>query len=140
MTTARDIMSSDVTCVDSSQTILEAARMMAALDVGALPVCGQDNRLKGMITDRDIVIKVIAQGHDPRALHASELAQGPVITVNADDDVDQVLSKMSSHGVRRLPVLDSNHELIGIVAQADVARVLPAPRVGELLGALSSAG
>ena len=137
--TARDIMTAECKCVGEDDTVLDAAKQLAELNVGAMPICGSDDRLKGMITDRDIVTKVIAQGHDPRALHASELAQGPIITVNADDDVDQVLSTMSTHGVRRLPVLDADHKLVGIVAQADVARALPAPRVGELLNALSSA-
>ncbi|WP_018687211.1 CBS domain-containing protein [Actinokineospora enzanensis] len=137
MTTARDIMSSDVTCVRSSQTILEAARMMAALDVGALPICGEDNRLHGMLTDRDIVVKVLAEGKDPMAVHAGDIAQGRPITVGADDDAEIIFSTMARHGVRRLPVIDG-HDLVGIVAQADVARAMPAPRVGELLEALSS--
>ncbi|SDD08365.1 CBS domain-containing protein [Actinokineospora iranica] len=136
MTTAREIMTPDVSCVRASDTVLQAARRMAELDVGALPICGEDDRLKGMLTDRDIVVKVLAQGKDPVAVHAGELAQGEAVTVGADDDAEVILQTMATHGVRRLPVIDG-HDLVGIVAQADVARSLPEPRVGDLLSALS---
>ncbi|RZS36565.1 CBS domain protein [Herbihabitans rhizosphaerae] len=136
MTTAREIMTADPTCARTSDTILDAARSMADRGIGALPVCGEDDKLKGMITDRDIVVKVIAAGKDPRSLHAGELAQGEVITVDAGDDVASVLGVMERHQVRRLPVLDGTN-LIGMVAQADVARALDQPKVGELLQALS---
>jgi CBS domain-containing protein len=136
MTTAREIMTSDVRCVDSADTVLDAARQMAELNVGALPICGQDNRLKGMITDRDIVVKVLATGKDPRAIHTSELAQGEVVTIGADDNAEEILRTMTEHKVRRLPVIDG-HELVGVVAQADVARALRDPEVGSLLSALS---
>ena len=136
MTTAREIMTSDVRCVDSADTVLDAARKMAELNVGALPICGQDNRLKGMITDRDIVVKVLATGKDPRAIHTSELAQGEAVTIGADDNAEEILRTMTEHKVRRLPVIDG-HELVGVVAQADVARALRDPEVGSLLSALS---
>lgn len=136
MTTARELMTSDVRCVDSADTVLDAARRMAELDVGALPICGQDNRLKGMITDRDIVVKVLAAGKDPMAVHTSELAQGEVVTIGADDDAEEILRTMAEHKVRRLPVIDG-HQLIGLVAQADVARALKNPELGSLLTALS---
>ncbi|MBV9314496.1 MAG: CBS domain-containing protein [Pseudonocardia sp.] len=136
MTTAREIMTSDVRCVDSSETVLDAARRMAELGVGALPICGQDNKLKGMITDRDIVVKVLAAGKDPAAMHVSELAQGQAVTIGADDDAEEILRTMASHKVRRLPVIDG-HQLVGVVAQADVARALREPEVASLLVALS---
>ncbi|WP_158880520.1 CBS domain-containing protein [Amycolatopsis anabasis] len=136
MTTAREIMTPDAQCVQTSETVLEAAKTMAELGVGALPICGEDNRLKGMLTDRDIVVKVLAQGKDPRAIQAGELAQGEAVTIGADDDAEEILRTMSRHQVRRLPVIDG-HDLVGMVAQADVARKLPEPRVGDLLEALS---
>jgi CBS domain-containing protein len=136
MTAARDIMTPEPTCVRSSDTVYDAARRMAELGVGALPICGEDNRLKGMITDRDVVVKVIAEGHDPRAVHAGELAQDEAVTIGADDDVEAVLATMSRHQVRRLPVIDG-HDLVGIISQADVARAIPEPEVGELVEALS---
>ncbi len=136
MTTARDIMTPDATCARESDTVHDAAVTLARKGVGALPICGEDDRLKGMITDRDIVVKVLAVGKDPRALHVGELAGGEVVTIGADDDVAEILRTMSEHRVRRLPVIDG-HELVGIVAQADVARALPNPSAGELVEALS---
>ena len=138
MTTARDIMTSDATCARESDTVHDAAVTMAQKGVGALPICGEDNRLKGMITDRDIVVKVLAEGKDPRAVHVGELAQGEVVTIGADDDAQEILRTMSEHQVRRLPVIDG-HRLVGIVAVADVARALPDRPVGDLLDALSEA-
>ncbi|MFC4003264.1 CBS domain-containing protein [Prauserella oleivorans] len=136
MTKARDIMTPDPTCVQSTETVLDAARRMAELAVGALPICGEDNRLKGMLTDRDIVIKVLAEGKDPRAVRAGELSQGEAVTIGADDDAQEIMRTMTEHKVRRLPVIDG-HDLVGIVAQADVARALDDPEVGDLLQALS---
>jgi CBS domain-containing protein len=136
MTTARDIMTADATCVRSNESVAVAAQRMAELGVGALPICGEDDRLKGMITDRDIAIKVVAAGKDPNNCNAGEFAQGEAVTIGADDDINELLSTMSQHKVRRLPVIDGD-KLVGIVAQADVARALPDPRVGDLVEALS---
>jgi CBS domain-containing protein len=136
MTVARDIMTADPTCVRASETVQDAATKMARLSVGALPIRGEDNRLKGMLTDRDIVVKVLAEGKDVRAVHAGELAEGTPTTVAADADVSQVLRTMSERRVRRLPVLDGDR-LVGIVAQADVARAMPDPVIGDLVEALS---
>ena len=137
MTTAREIMSSDVQCVGENQTLAEAAKLMRDLDVGALPICGDDNRLKGMLTDRDIAIKCVAEGGDPNQTTAGDLAAGKPITVGADDDIAAALRTMADSKVRRLPVIDG-HDLVGIISQADIARNLPEERVGDLLEALSS--
>jgi CBS domain-containing protein len=136
MTTAREIMTADAQCVGENDTMVEAARMMADLDVGSLPICGTDDRLKGMVTDRDIVVKVLAAGRDPQTVTAGELATGKPVTIGADDDADEILRTMSQHQVRRLPVIDG-HRLIGIVAIADVARALPDRPVGDLMDAIS---
>ena len=136
--TAREIMSDDCTCVGENDSVLDAARRLAELDVGALPICGEDDRLKGMLTDRDIVVKVLAAGRDPSSTRAGELGQqdGEVVTIGADDPVEEVLHTMAQHQVRRLPVIDG-HRLVGIVAQADVARNIEEAQVGELLEAIS---
>ncbi|HVK23556.1 MAG TPA: CBS domain-containing protein [Actinokineospora sp.] len=136
MTTAKDLMTSDVTCVRTSDAVIEAAKTMARLGVGSLPIRGEDDQLKGMITDRDIVVKVLAEGKDPMALHAGDLAQGEVVTVDVGDDAAAVLRTMSAYGVRRVPVLDGGR-LVGIIAQADIARALPEPAVGDLVSAIS---
>jgi CBS domain-containing protein len=129
-------MTPNPTCVQEDQSVIDAARMMADLGVGALPICGNDNRLKGMLTDRDIVVKVLAQGQDPAKVKVGELGQGKPVTVGADDDAAEILRTMAQHKVRRLPVIDG-HDLVGIVALADVARALSDRPVGDLLEAIS---
>ena len=135
--TARDIMTGGVECVGENQTLLDAARKMRDLDVGSLPICGDDNRLKGVLTDRDIVVKVVADGTDPSSVAVGELAQGKPITIGADDPAEEALRTMAQYQVRRLPVIDG-HDLVGMLSQADVARSLPEDKVGEVLRAVSS--
>ena len=137
MATARDIMSPDATCATTGETLRDAARKMRDLDVGALPICGDDNRLAGMITDRDIVVRCVAEGKDPDDVQVSEYAEGKPVTVGADDAVEEILRTMTEHGVRRLPVIDG-HDLIGMVSQADIARNLEDAKVGDLVEAISS--
>ncbi len=138
MTTAREIMSSGVECAQINDTLVDVARKMRDLDVGALPICGDDNRLKGMITDRDIVVNAVADGKDPSSVKVEEYAGDEVVTIGADDSVEEALSTMTKHGVRRLPVIDG-HDLVGMVSQADIARNLPEEKVGDLVEAISSA-
>ena len=138
MATARDIMTPDATCAGADETVVDAARKMRDLGVGALPICGPDDRLAGMITDRDITIRVVAEGRDPSSVKVSELAEGRPATIGADDSVEEALATMAKHGVRRLPVIDGQR-LVGIVSQADVARNLPEDKVGDLVDAISSA-
>ncbi|HEY2718441.1 MAG TPA: CBS domain-containing protein [Solirubrobacteraceae bacterium] len=135
--TAREIMSSEAECVDENESVINAAQKMARLDVGALPICGEDERLKGMLTDRDIVIKVLAGGKDPSDTTAGELAEGKPVTIGADDSAEEALRTMSEHKLRRLPVIDG-HELVGIVSQGDLAGELGREQVGELLETISS--
>lgn len=137
MTTARGIMTESAECVREDQTVLEAAQKLTELGVGALPICGNDDRLKGMLTDRDIVVKVLGAGKDAGSTRAGDLAQGEAVTIGADDDTTEILHTMTTHKVRRLPVIDG-HSLVGVVALADVARNLPDPQVGDLLEALST--
>ncbi|MEU4341984.1 CBS domain-containing protein [Nocardia sp. NPDC023852] len=137
MTIAREIMSADVQCVRSSDSVVTAAQRMAELNVGALPICGEDDRLKGMLTDRDIVLKVVAERKDPLGVDAGELAEGVPVTVDATDDVRKVMSVMSQHQVRRVPVLE-NHRLVGIIAQADVATSLGNAESGSTVEAVST--
>jgi CBS domain-containing protein len=136
--TARDVMSGGAECIGENDTIADAAKRLAELNVGALPICGEDNRLKGMLTDRDIVIKVVAQGKDPAGTKAGELGEGKPVTIGADDSVEEALHTMKDHKVRRLPVIDG-HDLIGIVSQADLARNVDEDKVGDLVEAISAA-
>jgi CBS domain-containing protein len=136
--TARDVMTGGAECIGESDTVLDAAKRLAELDVGAMPICGEDNRLKGMLTDRDIVVKVLAKGKDPASTKAGELGEGKPVTIGADDSVDEALRTMADHGVRRLPVIDG-HDLIGIVSQADLAKNVDEEKVGDLVEAISAA-
>jgi CBS domain-containing protein len=137
---ARDVMSTDCTCVGENETLLDAAKKLADLDVGALPICGEDDRLKGMLTDRDIVVKALAQGKDPGSTRAGELGQGDseTVTIGADDSIDEALRTMIDHKVRRLPVIDGKR-MVGVISQADVATNVDEERVGELVEAISAA-
>jgi CBS domain-containing protein len=137
--TAREVMTGGAECIGENETVQDAAKRMADLDVGALPICGEDNRLKGMLTDRDIVVKVLARGGDPSSTRAGEVAdQGEVVTIGADDSVDEALATMKDHKVRRLPVIDG-HELVGIVSQGDLAKSIDEEKVGDLVEAISAA-
>lgn len=136
MPVARDLMTPEPACVKEGQTLTEAARMMRDLDVGSMPICGDDDRLKGMLTDRDIVVKCIAVGGDPKTVTAGELAEGKPVTVGADDDLREALRLMQEHQVRRLPVIDG-HRLVGIIAQADVALALPSEATAETVEEIS---
>ncbi|MFE1313097.1 CBS domain-containing protein [Streptomyces sp. NPDC058755] len=138
MTTARDIMHTGATCIQESQTLEDAARKMKELDVGALPICGEDDRLHGIITDRDIVLKCLAKGKDPRTMTAGQLEQGKPITIDADTDSDRVLQVMEQHKIRRLPVIE-NHRLVGMISEADLARRLPEEQVGHFVEAVCAA-
>lgn len=136
MATAREIMTGSAECIGEKETLEEAARKMLQLDVGSLPICGEDNRLKGIISDRDIVTKCLAQGGDPRSTLGGELGEGKPVTIGADDSIEDAIETMSRHQVRRLPVIDG-HELVGMLSQADIAKNYPQDRVGELLKFIS---
>jgi CBS domain-containing protein len=137
---ARDVMSTDCTCIGENDTLLAAAKKLAELDVGALPICGEDDRLKGMLTDRDIVVQALAQGKDPGSTKAGELGQGDsqTVTIGADDSIDEALRTMIDHKVRRLPVIDGKR-LVGIISQADIATNVDEEKVGDLVEAISAA-
>jgi CBS domain-containing protein len=120
--TARELMTEGVECIGENETVADAARKLAQLDVGSMPICGEDNKLKGMVTDRDIVLKVVAQRRDPAQTTAGELGEGVPITVSVDDSADDVMRVMSDNQVRRVPVLDNEKNLVGIISQADATR------------------
>lgn len=139
MTTAREIMTSGAEFIDLDATVEEAARKMASNDIGAIPICNGEKRLQGMVTDRDIVVKVLAAGKDPKNTKVSELADASeVVTIGADDSVEEALKTMKDHKVRRLPVIDGR-DLVGMVSQGDIAKALPENKVGDLVEAISAA-
>jgi CBS domain-containing protein len=136
MTTAREVMSPGAECVQTVQSAADAARIMTEAGVGALPVCGPDDKIKGVVTDRDIVVKVLGKNRDPGSFPAGDLNQAEAVTIGADDDAEEILATMARHQVRRLPVIDGDR-LVGMVAVADVARSLPNAKTGQLVEALS---
>ena len=137
-TKAREIMSDDCTCIGENDSVLDAAKKLKELDVGAVPICGEDDRLKGMLTDRDIVVKVLAEGKDPSSVKAGELGvgDGKTVTIGADESLDEARRVMAEHQVRRLPVIDGDR-LVGIVSQADVARESSDDETGEVVQRIS---
>jgi CBS domain-containing protein len=135
--TARDLMTEGCQCAGESQTLADAARKLADLNVGAMPICGDDDKLKGMITDRDIV-RAIAEDKDPAQTTVGELAQGVPVMVSVDDSVELVVQEMADNQVRRVPVLDADRKLVGIVSQADVATSASADQAGKLVAAIST--
>ncbi len=135
--TAREVMTGDAKCIGENDTVADAAKRLAELDVGSMPICGEDDRLKGMLTDRDIVVKVLAEGRDPSSTKAGELGEGKPVTIGADDPIDEAIRTMKDHQVRRLPVIDGRR-LVGIVSQADVAKAADERQIGELVEAISA--
>jgi CBS domain-containing protein len=132
-------MTPDPTFCADDVSVAEVARQMADRDIGALPVCNADGRLAGVITDRDLAVHIVAEGRDPASTNISELLDNTeVVTIGADDSAEEAIRTMKDHAVRRLPVIDGTR-LVGIVSQADIARVMPDAKIGDLIDAISSA-
>jgi CBS domain-containing protein len=131
--TARELMSGGgVRCVGEHETLKDAARAMRDLAVGALPICGEDGRLKGMITDRDIVVECVAEGRDPARIEAGRLA-GELHWIDSRADATEALETMERHRIKRLPVIDvdDGHRLCGMITEADLARNLSDAQIAE---------
>lgn len=132
MTTARDIMHMGANCISEDQSLMEAAQMMRDMGVGALPICGNDNKLHGIITDRDIVIKAVAEGKDLSTCTAGELAQGRVTWVDADSDLETIVDMMGREQVKRMPVIH-DHQLVGMISESDLAQHLDDKHLGKFV-------
>ena len=133
--TIRDVMTPNPSTVEPATPVIEAARIMKQQDVGPVPVC-EGERLVGVVTDRDIVLRVVAEGRDPQATTIGEIDSSDLETVSPDDDLDSALRKMASAQVRRLPVVEEGR-LVGIVAQADVARQGDDSQTGDVVEDIS---
>ncbi|MFI0787701.1 CBS domain-containing protein [Streptomyces lydicus] len=129
---ARDIMTSGVRCVGAHESLQDAARTMRDLDVGALPICGDNNKLMGMITDRDIVVTCCAEGIEPATVQAGSLG-GDLHWIDAEADAADVLETMESHHIKRLPVIDvkNGHRLVGMITEANLAKNLSDRQIAE---------
>ena len=137
-TTVREAMHEGCECIGENQTLLDAAKRMAELDIGALPICGDDDRLKGMLTDRDIVVKALAQGRDPATTTSGEFGQGTVHWIATDASLDEALGVMRENAVKRLCVMDDDKRLRGIITEADVATHAPEGETGGLVEAIAA--
>jgi CBS domain-containing protein len=135
-TLVRESMTAYTTTVDPDTTVLDAARIMRQEDVGSLPVV-QGDRLLGIITDRDIATRVVAENKDPETQTVAAIATREVVTVGAGQQLAEALQLMARHQVRRLPVLDEEDRLVGILAQADVALVASPESTGLVIGEIS---
>jgi CBS domain-containing protein len=134
--TVQEVMTSDPSTVESSSPIVAAAEIMRNEDVGSVPVL-EDGRLAGIVTDRDIVLRVVADGRDARAITVGEIASRQVTTIAPDQSLDEAARLMAQNQVRRLPVAEEDGRLVGIVAQADVARSEDPTRSGEMVEEIS---
>lgn len=132
-----EVMTDRPRCVTPETPVAEAARLMETDDVGALPILEGEN-LTGMVTDRDIVIRAVAKGKDPRGMPVREVASEELISVHPDDELSEALRLMAHHQVRRLPVVDEGR-LVGIVAQADIASEASEKAVGAMVEDISRA-
>ncbi|MFC4585326.1 CBS domain-containing protein [Sphaerisporangium corydalis] len=128
---AEDVMHQGAQCIGESDSLLMAARMMRDMGVGALPICGDDDRLKGIITDRDIVVMCCAEGMDMERTTAGELAHG-LVWIDAGTSVEEALSTMEQHQIKRLPVLDDDR-IVGMISEADLAKELSDNKLAEFV-------
>lgn len=130
------IMTTNPSTIEPKQSVVEAARIMKQEDAGVVPVT-ENGRLTGMVTDRDIAIRVVAEGKDPQSTAVREVASTDLVTIDPQQDLDEALRLMAKHQVRRLPVVEEDGKLVGIVAQADVARHAAPVRTGEVVEEIS---
>jgi CBS domain-containing protein len=134
-TSINEVMTRDVRACEPNATVADAAKVMAQEDVGPVPIV-EDGRLVGIVTDRDIVVRVVAEGRDPNATTVKEIASTDLVTVSPGDDLDEALKLLAERQVRRLPVVEGDR-LVGIVAQADVARLGKDKQTGEVVEEIS---
>ncbi|HEU4942081.1 MAG TPA: CBS domain-containing protein [Gaiellaceae bacterium] len=132
----RELMTENPRAVDADKPVSEAAKLMRDEDVGLTPIVEGD-RLVGTLTDRDIAIRVVAEGRDPESTTVSEVASSELVTIDPDQSLDEALRLMAQHQVRRLPVVEEDGRLVGIVAQADVARHGDDRQTGQVVEKIS---
>jgi len=132
----REIMTSNPSTVEPDKTVADAARIMKQEDAGVVPVT-ENGRLTGMVTDRDIAIRVVAEGKDPQSTPVREVASKNLVTIDPQQDLDEALRLMAKHQIRRLPVVEEDGRLVGVAAQADVARHGDDTKTGQVVQEIS---
>jgi CBS domain-containing protein len=134
---ARDVMTPDPVCCRPHTSIDEVARLMVDGDFGEIPVIDSADHPIGVVTDRDIVRRIVAQGKNPIGYTAETCMTQPVVTVASDARLEDVVTMMERHQIRRVPVVDEEGRCAGIISQADVARQAPPEEVAALLREVS---
>lgn len=134
---ARDVMTPDPACCSPGTSIDEVAKLMVQNDCGEIPVVDTRDHVVGVVTDRDIVCRVVAEGKNPIGYTAETCMSGPVVTVPEDMALDDVVKTMETHQIRRVPVVGDDGACCGIIAQADIALKAPEPEVVELVREVS---
>jgi CBS domain-containing protein len=134
--TIRDVMTGSPRTIDSAGSAVDAARLMRDEDVGLIPIVESD-RLVGTVTDRDIAVRLVAEGKSPESTRVADIASRELVTIDPDQDVDEAMRLMSKHQVRRLPVVEEDGKFVGIVAQADIAKHVAAAQTGEVVEKIS---
>jgi CBS domain-containing protein len=136
----KEIMTRTPATCTPETTLQEVAKTMVGRDCGAVPVVRNGNQLAGIITDRDVVVRAVAEGRNPLTLTASSCMTSPTVTVREDASIDELTDLMEAKQIRRVPVVDGSGALVGIVAQADVARHTSRKDAGELVRDVSAPG
>jgi len=134
--TIRDLMTSNPTTIEPDKTVVDAAKLMDDEDAGLIPIV-EGQKLVGTITDRDIAIRVVAEGKDPQSAKVRDVMTSRLVTVDPEQDLDEALRLMAEHQVRRLPVVEEDGKIVGIVAQADVAKHTSDEQTGEVVQQIS---
>lgn len=137
---AHDVMTADPACCSPETTLDQVAKMMAQNDCGQIPVIDTDDRPLGVVTDRDIVCRVVAEEKNPAAHTAGSYMTTPAVTVRSDAPIDEVVATMEEHKIRRVLVTDGDGACVGIIAQADIAGSAPPRRTSELVTEISKPG
>src|SRR5213592_1891584 len=132
----RKVMTSNPSTIEPDKNVVEAAKIMKQEDAGVVPVT-ENGRLTGMVTDRDIAVRVVAEGKDPQATPVREVASKDLVTIDPQQDLDEALRLMTQHQIRRLPVVEEDGRLVGVVAQADVAREGDDTKTGQVVQEIS---
>ena len=130
---ARDVMTADPACCSTKTTLDQIAQLMVANDCGEIPILDEASHPIGVVTDRDIVCRIIANGKNPTSYTADSCMSTPVFTVSDEMPIDEVVALMEEHRIRRVPVVDANGRCAGIISQADIAGMAPPRMTAELL-------
>ena len=140
MKTCKEVMTANPTCCTPDETVTRIAKLMKTENVGSIPICENrdSKKLIGIVTDRDLAIQVVAAAKDPHTVKASDIMTGNPITCRPDDDLQTALEAMERRQIRRIPVTDQSGHLVGIIAQADIARRLDRPeQIAEVVAEVS---